>query len=37
LENNAKSIEIGGSGPSITRVFSVPDLVAAGFEEVSTK
>jgi hypothetical protein len=33
LENNAGSIEIGGSGPSITRVFGVPDLVAAGFEE----
>jgi hypothetical protein len=30
----AYKVEIGGSGPSINRVFSVPDLVAAGFEEM---
>jgi transcriptional regulator with XRE-family HTH domain len=35
LANNADRIEIGGSGPSIKRVFSVPDLVAAGFEEAN--
>jgi transcriptional regulator with XRE-family HTH domain len=33
LEKSVGSIEIGGSGPSIQRVFSVPDLVAAGFDE----
>jgi DNA-binding XRE family transcriptional regulator len=36
LENSAGAVEmseIGGSGPSIQRVFSIPDLVAAGFEE----
>ena len=33
LEKNAGSIEIDDGGLSITRVFSVPDLVAAGFEE----
>jgi transcriptional regulator with XRE-family HTH domain len=30
----AHKVEIGGSGPSINRVFSVPELVAAGFEEM---
>ena len=35
LENSAGSIEIGGSGRSIQRVFSVPDLVAAGFDETT--
>jgi DNA-binding XRE family transcriptional regulator len=33
----AGGIEIGGSGPSIDRVFSVPDLVAAGFEAANTE
>jgi transcriptional regulator with XRE-family HTH domain len=37
LENNPGRLEIGGSGPSITRAFSVPDLVAAGFEETKTE
>jgi len=32
LENSAGSIEIGGS---VQRVFSVPDLVAAGFDETT--
>ena len=36
LETSAATIEIGGSGPSITRVFSAQDLVAAGFEEDRT-
>ena len=35
LKNSAGSIEIGGSGRSIKRVFSVPDLVAAGFDETT--
>ena len=35
LENKAGSLEIGGSGRSIQRVFSAPDLVAAGFEEAT--
>jgi transcriptional regulator with XRE-family HTH domain len=29
----AGTVEIGGTGPSIDRVFSIPELVAAGFEE----
>jgi hypothetical protein len=33
LEKNPGRIEIGGSGPSIKQVFTVPELVAAGFEE----
>ena len=33
----AGGIEIGGGGPSIERVFSAPDLVAAGFEETNTE
>jgi DNA-binding XRE family transcriptional regulator len=37
LESDAGSIEIGGSGPSIKRVFSVPELVAAGFEEAAAE
>jgi|SRR5579872_472266 len=37
LETSAESIEIGGSGPSIQRVFSAQDLVAAGFEETHTE
>jgi len=37
LEESAGRIEIGGSGPSIQRVFSIPDLVAAGFEETSAE
>ena len=35
LERNAGRIEIRGTGPSIQRVFSIPNLVAAGFEETS--
>ena len=35
LKNSAGSIEIGESGRSIQRVFSVPDLVAAGFDETT--
>jgi transcriptional regulator with XRE-family HTH domain len=35
LEKSAHSVEIGGSGSSIQRVFSIPHLVAAGFEETS--
>jgi hypothetical protein len=35
LEKSAGKIEIGGSGPSIKRVFNIPHLVAAGFEETS--
>ena len=37
LANSAGRIEVGGSGPSIERVFSVPDLIAAGFEEANTE
>ena len=37
LESRAARIETGGSGPSIERVFSVPDLVAAGFEETNAE
>ncbi|HWB86776.1 MAG TPA: hypothetical protein VG675_21705 [Bryobacteraceae bacterium] len=37
LEKSAGSVEIGGKGPSIQRVFSTPDLVAAGFEEVEAE
>jgi len=37
LETNAGRIEISGGGPSITRVFSVPDLVAAGFEQMNSE
>ncbi len=37
LETNAGPIEISGSGPSIRRVFSPQDLVAAGFEENTTE
>ena len=33
LQQGTGNVEIGGSGPSIQRVFSAPDLVAAGFEE----
>jgi hypothetical protein len=36
-QTGAHQVEVGGSGPSINRVFSVPDLVAAGFEEASTE
>ena len=35
LERSASRIEIGGSGSSIQRVFSIPDLIAAGFEEAN--
>jgi hypothetical protein len=35
LETRAGRIEIDGSVPSIQRVFSIPDLVAAGFEEAN--
>jgi len=37
LETGAGSIQIGGSGPSIKRVFSIQDLVAAGFDEVNAE
>ena len=36
LENNAGRTEIGGSGPGIERVFSIQDLVAAGFDEANS-
>lgn len=35
LEQSAGSIEIGGRGRSTQRVFTLPDLVAAGFDESS--
>ncbi len=37
LEKSAGSVEIGGSGSSIQRVFSIPLLVAAGFEETNAE
>jgi len=37
LETRAGRIEIGGSGPSIKRIFSIQDLVAAGFDEANTE
>ena len=37
LKNNLGELDIGGSGPSITQVFSVPDLVAAGFDEANAQ
>lgn len=37
LERSAGKIEIGGSGSSIQRLFSIQDLVAAGFEEASAE
>jgi transcriptional regulator with XRE-family HTH domain len=37
LEESAGRVEIGGSGASIQRVFSVEDLVTAGFEEADTE
>src|SRR5436309_3561231 len=37
LEKSAGRVEIGGSGPSIQRVFSIPDLLAAGFEELNAE
>lgn len=37
LQQTAGRIEIGGSGPSIQRVFSIQDLVAAGFEEANAE
>lgn len=37
LEMNPGRVEIGGSGGSITRVFSVQHLVAAGFEEANAE
>lgn len=36
LETNAGRTEIGGSGPGIERVFSIQDLVAAGFDEANS-
>jgi transcriptional regulator with XRE-family HTH domain len=36
LETNAGRTAIGGSGPGIERVFSIQDLVAAGFDEANT-
>ena len=35
LERTAGRIEIGGSSPSIKRVFSIQDLVAAGFDQAN--
>src|SRR5437879_2472852 len=37
LETSTGGIEIGGSGPSIERVFSIQDLLAAGFDETNTE
>src|ERR1035438_10452358 len=37
LEDKGGPIEIGGSGSLIQRVFSIPELVAAGFEETNTE
>ena len=37
LEKTAGRIEIGGTGPSIQRVFSIQDLMAAGFDEANTE
>jgi hypothetical protein len=37
LETSAGRIEIGGSGPSIKRLFSIQDLVAASFGEANTE
>jgi hypothetical protein len=37
LEKTNGGVEIGGSGPSIQRVFSIQHLVAAGFEEANTE
>ena len=37
LENKGGETEIGGRGSGIERVFSVSDLVAAGFEEANTE
>jgi DNA-binding transcriptional regulator YiaG len=37
LEKSAGKVEIGGSGTSSRRVFSMKDLVAAGFDEASTE
>ena len=37
LETSVDRIEIGGSGSSIKRVFSIQDLVAAGFDEANTE
>jgi transcriptional regulator with XRE-family HTH domain len=34
---NAGTIQIGGSGPSTTRVFSAQDLRAAGFDEANAE
>ncbi len=36
LEKGAGRTEIAGGGPGIDRVFSVQDLVAAGFDETNT-
>jgi len=36
LETNAGRTEIGGIRPGIERVFSIQDLVAAGFDEANT-
>jgi hypothetical protein len=37
LEAGAGRIEIGGGGSSIQNVFSIQDLVAAGFDEANTE
>jgi len=37
LESKSGEIEIGGSAPGVQRVFSIPDLVAAGFQEMNSE
>lgn len=37
LESDARRNVIGGSGPSVRKLFDVSHLVAAGFEEISTE
>jgi len=37
LETSAGRTEIRGSGTSIKRVFSIQDLVAAGFDEANAE
>ena len=37
LESGASRIEIGGTVPSIQRVFTTKDLVAAGFDEATAE
>ena len=37
LESKSGEIEIGGSASGVQRVFSIPDLVAAGFQEMNSE